>query len=179
MLTTLYQDDKAVTKMDQFYSTNFDAFNYQGKISSLLQVPYGSPNLVARSFIKISQRNLVRKLNLDLLLEQLPQIKIENEITHKDKRNIEKILQTFWMNSIIYYFPIKIIISNSRILCILLVLKSQYQSINLQLATSQEYYDTKKNIKISKLFYIIQANDTVLYLNSLPILNTPMVCLIL
>ena len=161
------------------YSTNFDAFNYQGKISSLLQVPYGSPNLVARSFIKISQRNLVRKLNLDLLLEQLPQIKIENEITHKDKRNIEKILQTFWMNSIIYYFPIKIIISNSRILCILLVLKSQYQSINLQLATSQEYYDTKKNIKISKLFYIIQANDTVLYLNSLPILNTPMVCLIL
>jgi hypothetical protein len=96
------------------YSTSFDAFNYQGKISSLLQVPYGSPNLVALSFIILNQRNLVRKLNLDLLLDQLPQIKIENEITHKDKKKIEEFLETNWINSNLNYFFIKMIILSTE-----------------------------------------------------------------
>lgn len=80
-----------------------------------MQVPYGSPSLVARTFIKVNQRVIARKLNLDLLLEQLPQIKLENEITHKQKEHIEKILKYFWTKSnfILLFSSIKFLFKKS------------------------------------------------------------------
>ena len=82
------------------YSANLDAFNYHGRISSFVQVPYGSPSLVARTFLRINQRTLVKKLNFDVLLDQLPQIQIENEVSVKFKIQLQKTLESFWSNSI-------------------------------------------------------------------------------
>ncbi len=77
-------------------SINLDAFNYQGKIRNLLEIPFGSPGLVARTILRT--KTVRKKSTFDVLLDQLPQIQIENEVTLKDRIHLEKILEEFWIS---------------------------------------------------------------------------------
>lgn len=84
------------------YSIDLDGFNYQGKLLNLLNVPIGSPSLVLGRNVQsrhASQRKLHKKSNFDVVLDQLPQIQVENELKQENIGYLESALQHFWTKS--------------------------------------------------------------------------------
>lgn len=140
-------------------SQPLNAFNYQIKTTRFtIQPPSNLAPLVARSLrimneARVDLLNKERITDLDTMLDTLPQIAIDSEITEDQKQGLVDSLKKFWTTEL-----------RAR--------GKQVNSIEVQLGTTQKYINTQTSSHVTYVYYIMAIDGVVHLRDSLPELNT-------
>lgn len=163
-------------------SQPLNAFNYQIRHSPFtIETPSNLAPLVARS-MRIMGESRIDLLNkegittLDTMLDSLPQVALDNEITEDQKQGLIESLKTFWTMSKSLF-----LLFNSHSKCWLhhlisyLFLKDfgePVNSIEVQLGTTQSYFNTRNQQHVTYVYYIMAIDGEVKLRENLPNLDS-------